>query len=263
MNTFAIIRQPDPSIVNCELTHMSRVPIDFEELKKQHANYGETLRKLGLQVDVLPVLEDFPDSVFVEDTAVVLDEAAILTRPGALSRRSEPEAMHPFLVKYRRNIFQLIEPAILDGGDVLTVDKTIFVGLTSRTNELGAKQLQFFTTPYGYRVVTIPVTKCLHLRTALAYLGKKTMLLNPEWIDETYLKDFKLLRISQDEPFGANALKIGSKLVYNSDHPKTLQRLRDQGFDVEAIRITELAKAEAGLTCLSLVFRQSEVSAGR
>ncbi|MBI4730976.1 MAG: dimethylargininase, partial [Chloroflexi bacterium] len=176
----AITRLVSRSIVNCELTHLERVPIDLENARRQHHAYEEALRSLGVEVLSLAEEPDLPDSVFVEDAAIVLDECAVLTRPGADSRKPEVESIASALTPYR-TLYRVQAPGTVDGGDVLTVGKNIWVGLTTRSNRSAIDQMQAFLKPYGYTVRGVGVTGCLHLKTAVTQVAENTLLINPAW----------------------------------------------------------------------------------
>jgi dimethylargininase len=248
----ALVRDLSPEIGRCELSHLARAPIDVERAARQHAAYVRALRAAECAIEQLPPAPDLPDGVFVEDTAVVLDELAVITRPGAASRRAETasvaEALRP-----HRPIDWIAEPATLDGGDVLVSGRTLFVGLTARTSTLGAAELARITVSAGYTVRTVPVTGCLHLKSAVTEVGDRTLLINPAWVDPFLFEDYRLIPIDPTEPFGANALRIGGVILYPREFTRTAKRLRDEGFDVREVEAGELAKAEGGVTCCSLV----------
>ncbi|HXH32663.1 MAG TPA: arginine deiminase family protein [Bacteriovoracaceae bacterium] len=246
------VRSPSSNLINCELTHLDRQPMDLPRLLKQHQEYVKILQLLGCEVSYLPELEN-ADGVFVEDTALILEEIAVLTRPGAASRQSEVESVESALRLHRETIFRIHAPATVDGGDLLCIGKILYVGQSSRTNREGYRQLAEYLTPFNYRVQAIAVTKCLHLKTAVSHLGRSCVLLNPAWVDAGHFSEFTIVEVDPGEPEAANVLKIGDTLVIAASAPRTALRLRQAGFDVVEADITEIAKAEAGLTCLSLV----------
>jgi dimethylargininase len=249
----AITREVSPAITQCELTHLERVPIDYENARSQHAEYMAALRRLGLQVHSLPAEPDLPDSVFVEDTAIVLDECAVITRPGADSRKPEIESIARALAPHR-TLFHIQAPATLDGGDVLRLDKTLYVGLSSRTNQEGVDQLRGFLEPFGYSVEGASVTGCLHLKTAITHVGADTLLVNPAMIGKDGFPGWNFIEVDPAEPFAANALLVGDRLVYPSAYPLTQARLEAGGIQLILVDASELAKAEGGVTCCSLIF---------
>lgn len=252
MSRQAIIRALSPNIGDCELTHLERSPIDVSRAVAEHEAYAQALEELGCELERLPAEPDLPDSVFVEDTAIVLPELAVITRPGAASRRAETASIAEVLGRYR-TLRYITEPATMDGGDVLRVERDLYVGLTDRTNPEGVAQLRELLQPPGYNVQGIPVTGCLHLKSAASWLGDDTVLLNPNWVDKAYFADLTCIPVHPDEPHAANVLRIGDTLVCGAAHVRTRERLQRAGFTVRPVDISELAKAEAGVTCSSLV----------
>lgn len=252
MTLHAIIRDVSPAIADCELTHLERVPIDAGRAAAEHEAYAQALEALGCELERLPAEPELPDSVFVEDTAIVLPELAVITRPGAASRRSETASIAGVLGRYR-TLRTISEPGTLDGGDVLRVERDLYVGLTERTNTEGVAQLEAFLRPLGYSVRGIPVGGCLHLKSAVSWLGGDTVLLNPQWVDEACFSGLQRIPVHPDEPHAANALRIGDTLICGAAHVRTRERLEKAGFRVYPVDITELAKAEAGVTCSSLI----------
>ncbi len=251
----ALVRAVPPSISDCELTHLSRTHIDFERASDQHRQYEEALESLGCTIVRAPTLPDLPDSVFVEDTAIVLPEIAIITRPGADSRLPEVETVASTLCELRP-LSHITEPGKLDGGDVLRIGTRIFVGIGGRSNEEGVRQLQEILAPLGYSVEPIRVSGCLHLKTAVTEVAERTLLLNPGWVDATSFSEFDFIEVHPAEPFAANALKIDDAIVYSADHSRTRDRLAVLGVRIHTTPIDELAKAEAGVTCCSIVMEQ-------
>jgi len=251
----AITREVSPGIQNCELTHLQREPIDLARARAQHHEYEKCLADLGCRIVRLPAEPDLPDSVFVEDTALGLDELAVIMRPGALSRRPETTTIAKALTPYRR-LSHLEEPGTIDGGDVLRIGKAIFVGLSRRSNAAGVEQLREIVHPFGYRVEGVRVSGCLHLKSAVTQVASDTLLINPACIDATAFPKMRLVEVDSSEPSGANALWVCNSVVYPAAFPLTLRRLRQRGLDVRVVDASELAKAEAGVTCCSLVFEE-------
>jgi dimethylargininase len=241
-------------MARCELTHLPRVCIDVARASAQHADYERTLAALGCAVHRLPSSVLMPDAVFVEDTAVVLDELAIVARPGAETRRVETAAVADALGPYRR--LRTIEPpGALDGGDVLVVRKSVFIGVSSRTNHAAVEQVQGFVAPFGYGVTSVDVHGCLHLKSAVTALDDRTLLINPEHAAPDPFGAFELIEVDPAEPAGANIVRVGPRLVYSSSFPRTRARVERRGFDVVTVDVSELAKAEGAVTCCSLIFR--------
>jgi dimethylargininase len=249
----AITRAVSRSIINCELTHLERIPIDIENARRQHHAYEEALRALGVNVHPLPEEPNLPDSVFVEDAAIVLDECAVLTRPGADSRKPEIESIAQALAPYR-TLYRVQPPGTVDGGDVLTVGKQIFVGLTTRSNQSAIDQMQAFLKPYGYTVRGVPVTGCLHLKSAVTQAAGNTLLINPAWAQKSDFPGMDFIEIDPSEPSAANVLLVGDKTIYQPAYPKTIARLEAAGIHPLLVDASELAKAEGALTCCSLIF---------
>lgn len=248
----ALVRPVSASIGACQLTHLSRSNIDLARARSQHAAYVTALTDLGLSVRELKALPEQPDAVFVEDTALVLDELALITRPGAAVRREECASVSQALAEYRK--LQTIEaPGTLDGGDILCADKDIFVGLSTRSNRAGIEQLAHWTSPFGYRVHAIEVKDCLHLKSAVSYLGDRTLLIDPDWIGEAAFESFRCLQRAPGEPGAANVLRVASTLLCSQSFPATEQRLLQAGYRVRSVPSDELAKAEGALTCCSLI----------
>ncbi len=253
MTLIALTRGISPAITRCELTHLAREPVDLAAARAQHAAYERCLAELGCDVRRVDSAENFPDGVFIEDTAVVLDEVAVVTRPGAESRRAETAAVAEALATFRP-LLHISAPGTLDGGDVLRVGRTLFVGRSARTNEAGIAQLGELVAPYGYAVRAVPVRGCLHLKTAVTAVRDDLLLLNPAWADAVDFPGFDVVEVDPAEPFAANALLIGDCVVYPAEHPRTRERLERRGIDVRTVPAGELAKAEGGVTCSSLVF---------
>ncbi len=249
-------REVPSSIASCELTHLERVPIDATKARAQHARYESALTDAGMEVRRLAPLDEHPDAVFVEDTAVVLDELAIITRPGATSRRGELASVTEVLARYRKLGF-IREPATIDGGDVLVIEKDIFIGLTPRTNKEGIGQFASMVEPHGYRVHATTVTGCLHLKSAVTRAGPDTLLMNPDWVSQVRLAGWNLVFVDPREASAANVLWTGKVTIMAEEYPGTAERLLRAG-DVELVGVPagELAKAEGGVTCCSLLMRE-------
>ena len=237
----------------CELTHLARVAIDLPLAVAQHRAYAQALASLGCEIVALPADPTLPDSVFVEDVAVVLDEIAVVTRPGAESRRGEAAAVAESLVPFRR-VSTIAAPGTIDGGDVLRIGRRIFVGQSGRSNDEGIEQLRAVAWPYGYTVTGVPVRGCLHLKSAITQVGPDTVLINPAWVDAGIFGAVQVIEIDPAEPYAANGLLIGSTVIYPASFPKTRARLEAAGIDVRAVDVSELQKAEGAVTCCSVVF---------
>lgn len=250
----ALTRRPGPNLGACELEHLSRQDIDFAKAAEQHQQYEACLTELGVNVVSLPAQPQFPDGVFVEDPAVVVDEIAVMTRMKSEIRRGETESIAAALSRFRE-LKWMCGPATLEGGDVIRIGKTLYVGISSRTDEAGAEQLAALLRPFDYRVAPADVDGCLHLKTACSYLGGRTLLANRSWVDLAPFRDFKIIGVADGEPWAANVLRIGETVVISASFAKTGEILRGTGFEVRPIAVSELMKAEAGLTCMSLIFK--------
>lgn len=250
----AFTRAISPRLAECELTHLDRTPISVARAGAQHEAYEAALRALGCEVRRVEAAPDLADSVFIEDTAVVLDEVAVITRPGAESRREETVAVERALAPLRP-LVRIVAPGTLDGGDVLVVGRRVFVGRTGRTNDAGIAQLRAALAPHGYTTTAVDVTGCLHLKTAVTALDDATVLVNPAWVDPGAFAPAAAVEVDPSEPMGANVVRIGDALLYGGAYPRTLARLRARGHAVTTVDASELAKAEGAVTCCSLVLR--------
>jgi len=250
--TTAIVREVSPSIGECELSFLDRTPIDFERAVAQHRAYVECLSELGLRVVVLPAEPMLPDAVFVEDTAVVVPERAVVTLPGAVSRRPEVVTMAEALVRYRP-VSYISGGGTLDGGDVMHVGKTLYVGRTARSNDEGARELASLVEPHGYRVVQVRADGCLHYMSGASYLGRDTVLVNPAWVVPEEVENVTFVEIDPSEPWAANTMRVGETVLMSAAFPRTVERVRAAGFEVRTLDVSEFQKAEGGLSCLSVL----------
>jgi dimethylargininase len=251
----ALTRAVSRSLGRCELTHLPRAPIDAARAAAQHAAYERLLTSLGCRVRRLPAAHDLPDAVFVEDTAVVFDEVAIVTRPGAASRRAETAAVAEALAGYRP-IARIEPPGTVDGGDVLVSGRQVFVGRSTRSNRAAFEQMRRILEPLGYSLTSVDVHGCLHLKSAATPVADRVVLLNPACVAADSFQGFEAVEVDPAEPAGANVLRVGDHLVSADAFPATCDRLRRLGFRVRTLDLSELAKAEGAVTCSSLVFRR-------
>jgi dimethylargininase len=249
----ALTRAVSSSLTDCVLTHVPRTPIDLERARRQHHEYEQALVRLGCRIHRLDEAPDLPDAVFVEDVAVVLDELAIMTHPGATTRRLEVESVAAVLRDYRL-LTRLSGPGTLDGGDVIRIGRTLFVGLGGRTDAAGASQLADAVRAFGYEVRTVEVRDALHLKTAVTDVGDGLLVMNPEWLDAAPFAGFDQIHVAPGEPFAANALRVGHRVIYPTAFPRTRDRLSGRGVELLEVDVSELAKAEGGVTCCSLLF---------
>ena len=249
----AITRAVSPDLVKCELAFLDRRPIDLEKARAQHHAYEQLLQSLGAKVISLPAEPTLPDSMFVEDPAIVLDELAVILPLGTESRRPEAASLAAALSKFR-DLAQITAPASIEGGDVLRIDRTLFVGLSTRTNAEGIRQLAAILAPHNYKVVAVPVTACLHLKSAVTHIGRNTLLANRAWFDPAPFVGYDWLDVAPEEPHAANALALGETVIFPASFPHTRARIEAAGFHVTPLDISELQKAESGLSCSSLIF---------
>lgn len=248
----AITRSVSAGLAQCELTFQERVPIDLELARAQHGAYERALAAAGYRVERLDADASMPDAVFVEDMAIVFDELAILTRPGADSRRSELPAIAAALAAYRP--LQAIQPpATVDGGDVLVAGRHVFVGRSTRTNDAAATQMRRILEPFGYTVIQTGVREVLHLKSAVTALGDDRLLVNPQWIDAAAFSGFTLVDVAPEEPSAANVLRLADRVLVAKAYPRTADRISALGVRVEIVDASELAKAEGALTCCSVI----------
>ena len=248
----AITRDVSPRFSECELTHIDRVPIDVHIAQSQHHGYVQALKELGCAVLELPAQADLPDSVFVEDTAVVLPEVALITQPGADSRKPETETIAEALRPYRELIF-IESPGSVDGGDVLVLGKNIYVGLSTRSNQAAINQMNEKLGKYGYITLGLEMHDCLHLKTAVTRVDDKTLLVNHQWVDLENFEGFDLIHVDESEPFAANCLPVGDLIIFPVAFPKTAGKLMSRGYQIKPVVVDELAKAEGAVTCSLMI----------
>jgi len=251
----ALTRDVSDALAACELTYLDRQPIDVERARGQHRDYERALEKAAHCTIVrVPAAHDLPDAVFIEDTAVVVSEVAIVTRPGAESRRGETAAVADVLARFRE-LRHIEAPGTLDGGDVLFCGRRVFIGRTSRTNDDGIAQARRILAPFGYSVHAVTVRGCLHLKSAATVLSENQLLVNPAWISRADFPGVELLPIDPTEPHAANILKAGDDYIYSPAFPRTAAMLQ-HSLSLNLVDLSELAKAEGAVTCCSLVFAE-------
>jgi len=248
----AYTREVSPALADCELTHLERAPLDVAGAQAEHEVYESVLERLGARIRRLPPTPHLPDGVFVEDAAVVLGEVAVITRPGAPSRQPETASVGAVLVTHRP-LIHVQAPGTLDGGDVLVAGRRIYIGLSTRTSHDAIQQLADQLVPYGYEVIPLAFTGCLHLKSAVTCIADDLMLLNPAWVDAGAFTGYRALAVDPAEPHAANALALGGAVIHPLQHARTRARLESAGLTVVTVPQVELAKAEAGVTCCSLL----------
>ncbi len=255
----ALTRAVSATLNDCQLTCKPRESIDVALARQQHRAYELALEALGVSVVHLPALDGFPDAVFVEDAAIVLDELAVITTPGTPSRATEGESLNEALAKFR-SLRRLAAPGTLDGGDVVRIGRALYVGRSTRTNDAGITQLRALVAPFGYTVTAVPVHGALHLKTACTYAGRDTLLANPDWAEVSAFAGVTVLPVP--EPRGASVLEVNGTLLMPASFPATRVLLEKEGFRTLAVDLSELQKAEGGPTCLSLVFDERASNGG-
>jgi dimethylargininase len=254
VKTIAITRKPSPLLEQGERTHIGRAAIDYARALEQHTAYQAALADLGSDVSRLDDADSFADGVFVEDTALVLDEVAFSMRPGAESRRPEVAGIAAALKAYRE-IVPIQAPATIDGGDIVVVGKRILVGRSERTNAAGMAALSDAARGFGYAVRGVRMTGCLHLKSGCTALPDGQLLINRSWIDARDLSDFDFIDVPPEEPWGGDVAFIGDTIIAAAAFPRTVETLTARRYSVRAVDVSEFAKAEGGVTCMSLIFR--------
>ena len=238
------------------MTFVDRSPIDLELANRQHDAYCAALSKLGVTVTELSENGSYPDCCFVEDTAIVVDELAVICSMGVPSRRGETTLIERELSRYR-NIARISMPATIEGGDVLRVGKKIFVGQSSRTNPSGIAELTGLLEPLGYIVVSVKTRDSLHFKSACTAIDDQTLFVNPDWIELDVLSDFNLVHTPAEEPWSANVLRVGATVCVQAGFPRAAELIARVVDAVEIVDTSELRKAEAGLTCSSIIFESA------
>ena len=248
----AITRELSGAIRNCELTYLEREPIDVARARAQHRAYEDALERLGCRVVRLDPEPDLPDAVFVEDTAIVVDELAIITSPGAQSRRAETTSVARVLGQYRE-LRSIDAPDTIDGGDVVVCGRRVFIGRSSRTNDAGIERVRDILSPFGYTVTAVDIRGCLHLKSAATVVSMDRLLVNPAWVSRDQLRAVECLAIAESEAFAANVLRVGAGWIYAASFPRTRDILERHGISPVVVEVDELAKAEGAVTCCSLL----------
>ena len=250
--TTAITRKPGKNFAEGLTTSNLGAP-DYELILKQHAAYIDTLQSIGLEVIGLDEERDYPDAHFVEDTAVVTPEVAVIARPGAKTRRGEENSIEPVLARYRHTV-RIAAPGTLDGGDVLMVGNHFFIGISERTNKDGAAQLGRYLEEYGYTWVAVALGAGLHLKSNISYIGSNALLVSQDFAKEEVLKEYHKIIVAAGEAYAANTLWINDHLITPAGFPETRSKLDTTGMKVIELDMSEVRKMDGGLTCLSLRF---------
>ena len=248
----ALIRAVSPRLAHCELSFLERAPIDVERARAQHAHYAAELAAQGLRIEWLEPLPANADGVFVEDTAIVLPEVAVITRPGVESRRAEVESVAVSLAGHRP-LRRILAPGSLEGGDVVRIGRNLYVGASARSNAEGIRQLAQALAPFGYRVHAVGMRDCLHLKSAATFIAPDILLVNPAWVEPQLFDARRSVAVAEGEAFAANTLTVAGVTLMSAAFPRTAERLRNAGITIRTLDVSELQKAEAALTCMSLI----------
>jgi dimethylargininase len=252
MFTYAIVRKPGDDFAR-GITRSNLGTPSYELMIKQHEDYIKTLRSLGLKLIVLNALPDYPDAYFVEDTAVVTPELAIITNPGIEGRKGEEDTIEQALAAFRKTV-RIYAPGTVDGGDVLQVNSHFFVGISERTNREGAKQLGCIFEEYGYTWATVCVEAGLHLKSSVNYIGKNTLLITEQFAGRDEFKGYDTIIVDKSEEYAANTLLINNSLITPKGFPNTIKKLKATGLGIIELDVSEMRKMDGGLTCMSLRF---------
>lgn len=248
-----IAKVPGESYVNGLTTSDLGKP-NYDTLLKQHDAYIEALKQCDVSINVLPKNEAFPDSTFVEDTAVLTPEFAIVCNPGAKSRNDEIKEIEPVLKEHYTNIFYIETPGYVDGGDVLQIEKQFYIGISDRTNEAGAQQFKEIVENNGYEATIIPLEKFFHLKTGISYIGKNTVVVAGEFINHPAFNDYTKIIISDEDEYSANCIRVNDYVIIPAGFPQTKEKLNEAGFETIEVPMSEFQKHDGGLSCLSLRF---------
>lgn len=249
----AIVRTPGRSILNGITTSDLGRP-DYGKVLLQHGEYVAALEDCGLQVTVMPAEEQFPDSAFIEDCAVLAEKCAVVTNPGAQSRKGEEASVHEVLKEHYTDIFRIEEPGTLEGGDVLRVNDHFYIRVTNRTNVEGAGQLIKILERFGYTGSTVLLQKILHLKSGIAYLGGNDMIVAGEPVTNPAFETFDKIIIDDDESYAANCIRVNDYVIIPQGYKKTRSALVERGYKVKEVDVSEFRKIDGGISCLSLRF---------
>jgi len=227
---------------------------DYDLALKQHDSYVEALRLCGLETILLDADERYPDSVFVEDTALLTPSCAIITRPGAESRRGEVEEMKEILAGYYDNIHEVVEPGTVEAGDIMMAGSHFYIGISGRTNQEGAEQVISLLEKYGMTSSVIKLEKVLHLKTGVSYLENNNLLACDEFLEKKEFQSFNKLAINDYESYAANCIWVNNNVLMPAGYPNTRETILDAGYNIIEINVSEFRKLYGGLSCLSLRF---------
>lgn len=248
-----IVKKPGKSYVNGLTTSDLGEP-NYDKLLVQHEAYIEALKQCKVTVKELPASEDFPDSTFVEDTAVLTPDFAVITNPGAPSRNAEIQEMEPVLKEFYTDIRYIKAPGTLDGGDVLQIDDHFYIGISARTNETGATQLKKILESRGYKATIVPLKEFFHLKTGVAYLGNNLIVAAGEFIDHPDFTQYDKIIVSDENEYSANCIRVNDYVIIPKGYPETKKQMNDREYQTIEVEMTEFQKHDGGLSCLSLRF---------
>ena len=254
MFTKAIARKPGRSLISGITSAEGLGKPDYQKAVSQHESYVRALESCGVEVEVLEPSEEFPDSCFVEDVAVLFAEAAVITNPGAPARNAEKELIVETIRKHYQTIERIEEPGTLEGGDIMQDGKTFYIGVSERTNQEGAKQLKSIVEKYGYQAKIVPVCEVLHLKTGVTLFPDGFLLAGASFGNDTAFDGSVRHFVPEEEAYAANCLLVNGKAIVPSGFPKTLEVLKNRGYDIIETDMGEFRKIDGGLTCLSLRF---------
>ncbi|MBS4216305.1 MULTISPECIES: dimethylarginine dimethylaminohydrolase family protein [Neobacillus] len=248
-----IVKRPGTTYVNGLTTSDLGKPI-LEKAFEQHDAYIEALKKCGTEVTVLPSNDQFPDSTFVEDTAVLTPEFAVISNPGAESRNGEIQDMEPAIKSFYDKIYYIKAPGTLDGGDILQAEDHFYIGISERTNQEGAEQLKQILESENYKATIVPLQKFFHLKTGIAYLGNQTIVAAGEFVDHPDFNSYKKIIVPQEEEYAANCIQVNDYVIIPAGYPQTKQKIEEAGYQTIEVDTSEFRKLDGGLSCLSLRF---------
>jgi len=248
-----IVKIPSESYI-CGLTTSDLGRPILEKALEQHQAYIEALKKCGTDVTILPSNIEFPDSTFVEDTAVLTPKFAVISNPGALSRNGEIHEMEPVIKSFYETIYYIKSPGTLDGGDILQIEDHFYIGISARTNHDGAEQLKQILESEGYKGTIIPLEKFFHLKTGITYLGNQTIVVAGEFIDHPEFNSYQKIVVPLEEEYAANCIRVNDYVIIPAGYPVTKQKLNDAGYQTIELEMSEFRKQDGGLSCLSLRF---------
>lgn len=253
MFTNVIVKTPGKSYVNGLTTANLGTP-NYELALDQHFSYVEALKVCGVNVKLLSENEDFPDSTFVEDTAVLTPDFAVITNPGAATRNGEIKEIEQVLRNFYKKFYYIKNPGTLDGGDILQIEDHFYIGISARTNIEGAEQLKEILETENYRATIVPLKKFFHLKTGISYLGNDTIVVAGEFIDHEVFNSYKKIIVPEEEEYAANIIRVNDFVILPFGYPQTKQKIEKAGYQVIEVDTTEFRKLDGGLSCLSLRF---------